>query len=159
MSVRLPVNCTVDSDCVSIPFNTTLGMVSAEGHCRCGQNPTGTSYCTPFVGDMVEVNHLSKFKQWVTSGNILKCNTYDRFKHSCVKTYLDEMDYFDFILSYWHSMHYVSLINSAECTTHGLSYDYWRTVEDFTNYNPGDADDDDGFAGASVAVFLFLLAF
>jgi hypothetical protein len=50
-SVSMPMSCTANTNCTSAPFNTTDGLITIQGVCSCGQNPSGTAYCSLFHGD------------------------------------------------------------------------------------------------------------
>ena len=74
---KTPNRCYVDSDCTGTYHNENV-----YSFCKCGMNPTGMSYCLPFLGDPQGINYLSVIKQaLIASEN--KCNTLRRYEDEC----------------------------------------------------------------------------
>jgi len=77
----LPQSCQYNWDCVG-----TSGSQAFQSSCECGYNPTGTSYCTPFLGDSVGRNSFYYFTRLVQNNLMQQCNTERRFSYNCISS-------------------------------------------------------------------------
>lgn len=82
-SKKIPTQCTVDSDCVSTRDDYFVNG-QLEGHCYCGYNPTGTSYCSLFPGDTPVKDNNEYLLDWLRSSQIDSCNTMRRLGSQCM---------------------------------------------------------------------------
>lgn len=73
-----PQECLSNNDCQGFTndFNYT-------GICTCGINPYATSYCQPFMGDLIGVNYLNAYKKFLLKNYVIQCNTMRRFSSEC----------------------------------------------------------------------------
>jgi hypothetical protein len=54
-----PLSCKSEYACLG----AAKGAIY-DGSCTCGFNPTGESYCTPFLGDTEGQNYINALKAW-----------------------------------------------------------------------------------------------
>ena len=81
-SIPNPYICSPNSKCESIPDSITGTILTAD--CDCGLG-TGSAYCNLFFGDDYANEYLQNLKAWMSSKEILNCNTNVRFSTECIK--------------------------------------------------------------------------
>lgn len=79
MSVNAaPQLCTSSTDCVG-----SNGVNFFISTCKCGYNPAGAAFCSPFMGDPVGVAYINQWMKALTASQGV-CNTMRRFSNSCL---------------------------------------------------------------------------
>jgi len=78
---QIPQYCQSDQTCVG----TSTGQ-SFQSACQCGINPTGASYCQPFLGDQAGRNWLYYLTQLAYLNATQQCNTNRRFNSACINS-------------------------------------------------------------------------
>ena len=76
----LPMTCTHFGQCTG----KNIQGQSFTSSCTCGYNPSGSSYCNPFIGDAPGISFLNAtMKFFAKNGPIGQCQTTRRFSKDC----------------------------------------------------------------------------
>lgn len=148
LKASFPSTCTSNTDCIG---QNSKGEVF-QGTCKCGFNPSGLSYCTPFPGDAPSAEFLLTYRQISQTNSVDICHTSERFSPSCIQdlAYSKAFNDATAVLQYFNSTSYGDFLNNDKCVQSTVNSYYW-------NYNPGptppqpdpddhdDTDDDDDF--------------
>lgn len=122
----LPLPCTFNGQCTG---SNSLGQ-TFTGTCTCGYNPTGTQYCTPFIGDPMGVSYLNATKQFFAkNGPIGQCQTTRRFSKDCYDVVSRSMGINPNIWysQYYNYTYYPYLIGNDECVQTVYTSAFWTS--------------------------------
>lgn len=76
-----PQKCSADSECKG----RNKAAQSVSGLCECGMNEQGDAYCGAFTGDEPAIEARELRRQHLTSHDIHKCHSMDRFSEFCMQ--------------------------------------------------------------------------
>jgi hypothetical protein len=107
--------CTTDSQCDSFPFTFNNAQKTIGGKCECGLNKDRASYCIPMAGDAQHKDYTSELVKWLTSPNILRCNTDRRYTDDCVQTWYEPIDFYYWYVAETYATDYPKLKNNDSC--------------------------------------------
>jgi len=129
------VTCSSSQTCVSQTDASWKGTQPGVLYsaCTCGYNPTGTSYCAPFPGDLAGQAYLTSLKAWVTSRAILRCNTRRRFNQECMQLHWDAFSFNQFTYAELNYNYFPALQNMDTCTKSLFLLDFYQAQARVTN--------------------------
>ena len=112
-----PQTCTKDLDCVG-----SDGVNFYASTCNCGYNPSGTAYCSPFMGDSVAVAYIT---QWVKTLGLAQgvCHSVRRFSGPCLN--MTGQTIATNQASYLYHL-YAGVQANDNCVKYSFTYDYWH---------------------------------
>jgi hypothetical protein len=118
-----PNPCKADSDCTG-----TFNNESVYSSCKCGMNPTGLSYCAPFLGDSQGLSYLNVTKlALIASEN--KCNTKRRLEDDCYRA----INYYYLVATARSDYkYYPYTVNAPDCVRQVYST-YFNTTKAITS--------------------------
>lgn len=114
-----PVQCTKRSQCIGKTEKSTYFT-----DCECGKNSNGTSYCTPFFGDLQYIRYINSFRTFMKSQALDKCNTERRFSNSCWKMTTGQ-NYTNLWFADYEYANYPYLVNNDACVKTVYFTDYY----------------------------------
>jgi hypothetical protein len=118
-----PNPCKADSDCTG-----TFNNESVYSSCKCGMNPTGLSYCAPFLGDSQGLSYLNVTKlALIASEN--KCNTKRRLEDDCYRAI---NHYYQVATARSDYKYYPYTVNAPDCVRQVYST-YFNTTKAITS--------------------------
>lgn len=124
---KTPISCTNNTVCIS-KLTGKAGQVFTTG-CSCGLNSESDMFCNIFPGDDVYNDYDSMVRDWITSGNIMKCNTYGRFGSSCMKSYWSDSKYKEFVRKMYKALYYPRFVNAEECALQMAFPEYYEFLD------------------------------
>lgn len=110
-TASLPVVCS--DDCSSSPNSIT--NVPKHIQCQCGYNANGTAFCPLFSGDEPAQKLISLWRNWLSSSDILACNTYSRLStwSWCMQSTYKDYDQLQYQVLYVYN--YPQYVQAQDC--------------------------------------------
>jgi hypothetical protein len=149
---EFPLICLSNSDCVG---RNSKGE-SFTGVCKCGYNPYGHSYCTPFAGDVPAAEFLATYRAISQNSLADICHTSERYSAVCIENlaYSKGSNDLSAVRAYYNSTAYGDFINNDQCVQNTTNSYYWTYTPGPTPPSPPDPDDHDDDDDAAVMLLL-----
>lgn len=130
-TTSLPVVCSVD--CISSP--NSINHLPKQLQCQCGFNANGTSFCPLFSGDAPAQKLISLWQKWLSSPEILTCNTYSRATNWnwCMQNTYKDYDELQYQVLY--VMNYAQYVQAQDCYLKIIDPEYYQlSMEEVANW-------------------------
>lgn len=153
-----PKICLTNSDCVG---KNSRGE-TFTGVCKCGFNPYGHSFCTPFAGDSPAADFLTTYRAIVQTNSVDICHTSERYSAACVENLAYSKGSNDAlaVLQFYNSTNYGDYQSNDACVKTSVNAYYWSIspTPPTPTPDPDDHDDDDDNAEALMLGILAVIA-
>jgi hypothetical protein len=121
---NVPVACSDSSECFG-----SDGVKKVASMCICGYNPTGSSYCQVFKGDLPGLEFFSTWQRSLIA-SLGVCNTIRRFSEDCLRSI---NKYSEVLRATWNFYFYPEIQNNDRCVQEMITFEAYE-VDDFSVY-------------------------
>jgi hypothetical protein len=147
VSKKVPTVCTSSEDCIS----KTGGY---EGHCGCGYNSKGLSYCSLFSGDKSFLNAAKLYEKWFNSETLSKAHTSGRYDYDFIRKYWNHDNAAKLVYYDSYSKNFAAYYGTEECVLEVFGRSYLSALNDL----PEEEEESSSFgtlAGLMTLAYLF----